>query len=136
MATTGTVSGNALLLYIDGEPIVCTTDAAFDFSRELIETTCKDANGAKQYTIGGTDGTFTVTGIWKFDAAYGVEDLTIAYLAGTIVTARWSSDEIGDFFLEAETLITNLSGSAGVNAAATFSATFQITGTITKGDNT
>lgn len=136
MATTGSVSGNALLLYIEGNPIVCTTDATFDFTRELIETTCKDQDGAKQYTVGGTDGTFGVSGIWKFDAAYGVEDLTTAFLAGTVLTARWSSDEVGDFYLEAEVIITNLSGAAAVNTSATFSATFQITGTITKGDNT
>jgi hypothetical protein len=98
--------------------------------------TCKDNNGAKQYTVGGTDGTFSVSGIWKFDATYGVEDLTTAFLAGTILTARWSSDEIGDFYLEAEVLITALGGAASVNTSATFSATFQITGTITKGDNT
>lgn len=136
MATTGSVSGNALLLYMEGNPIVCTTEASFDFSREIIETTCKDNNGAKQYTVGGTDGTFSVSGIWKFDATYGVEDLTTAYLAGTVLTARWSSDAVGDFYLEAEVIITNLSGAASVNTAATFSATFQITGTITKGDNT
>ena len=136
MATTGVVSGNRLLLYIDGDPIACTTEASFDFTRELIETTCKDNDGAKQYTVGGTDGTFSVTGMWKYDAAYGVDDLATAFLAGTILTARWKTAETGDFYLEADVLITAFGGSAGVNAPATFTNTFQVTGPITKGDNT
>lgn len=136
MATTGAVSGNALLLYMENNPIACTTNAQFSFSRELIETTCKDNDGAKQYKVGGTDGTFSVTGIWKFDAAYGVEDLATAFLAGTQLTARWSTDETGDFYLQAEVIITEFSGAAGVNESATYDATFQVTGTISKGDMT
>lgn len=136
MATTGAVDGNALLLYMEGNAIACTTEAQFQFSRTLIEITCKDNNGAKQYKVGGTDGTFSVSGIWKFDAAYGVEDLATAFLAGTQLTARWSTDETGDFYLQAEVIITDFSGAANVNESATYSATLQITGTITKGDNT
>ena len=136
MATTGSVIGNDLLLYIDGNPIACTTDANFDFSRELLSVTCKDQGGAKQYRLSGTDGTFGVSGIWKFDAAYGIEDLMTAFLAATQLTARWTTDSAGDFYLEAEVLITNISGASPVNDAVTFDATFQITGAITKGDET
>lgn len=136
MATTGVVSGNALLLYIGDDPIACTSDASFDMTRELIEVTCKDNNGAKQYTVGGTDGTFSVTGMWMYDAPYGVEDLATAYLAGTKLTARWATAETGDFYLQADVYITQFGGSSGVNAPATYTATFQITGPITKGDNT
>jgi predicted secreted protein len=136
MATTGAVIGNGLLLYIEGVAIACTTDASFDFSREILEVTCKDNDGAKQIRLGGTDGSFSVSGIWKFDAAYGVEDLVTAWLAGTLVTVRWATDSVGDFYLEADAYITNISGSSPVNDAVTFEATFSITGVITKGDNT
>jgi hypothetical protein len=136
MATAGAVIGNSLLLYMEGNPIACTTDATFDFSRVEFSVTCKDNNGAEQIRLGGTQGTFGVSGIWKFDATYGVEDLVTAFLAATPLTARWSTDETGDFYLEAETYITNISGSSPVNDAVSFDATFKITGPITKGDNT
>lgn len=136
MATTGIVEGNSLLLFINGEPIVCTTEASFDFSREIVEATCKDNNGARQIKLGGTSGTFGVSGLWKFDGAYQVEDLMEAFLNGTLLTARWSTDETGDFYLEADVYITNISGASPVNDNVTFDATFEITGPITKGDET
>lgn len=136
MATTGIVEGNALLLYIDGEPIVCTTEASFDFSREIIESTCKDNNGARQIKLGGTSGTFSVSGLWKFDGAYQVDDLMTAFLAGTLLTARWTTDETGDFYLEADVYITNISGASPVNDNVTFDVTFEITGEITQNDET
>lgn len=136
MATTGIVEGNNLLLYIDGEPIVCTTEASFDFSREIIEAVCKDNNGARQIKLGGTSGNFGVSGLWKFDGAYQVEDLMDAFLNATLLTARWTTDEVGDFYLEADVYITNISGASAVNDNVTFDATFEITGPITKGDET
>lgn len=136
MATTGIVEGNSLLLYMDGNPIVCTTEASFDFSREIIEATCKDNDGARQIKLGGTSGNFGVSGLWKFDGAYQIEDLMTAFLAGTQLTARWTTDSTGDFYLEAEVYITNISGASPVNDNVTFDATFEITGPITKGDET
>jgi len=136
MATTGIVEGNSLLLYMDGNPIVCTTDASFDFSREIIEATCKDNNGARQIKLGGTSGTFSVSGLWKFDGAYQIDDLSDAFLAGTLLTAHWGTNVVGDFFFEASVYITNLSGSSPVNDNVSFDATFEITGTITKGTET
>jgi hypothetical protein len=136
MATTGAVIGNNLLLYMDGSAIACTTDCTFDFSRTEFSVTCKDNDGAEQIRLGGTSGTFGVSGIWKFDAAYGIEDLMTAFLAATQLTARWSTDATGDFYLESEVYITNISGASPVNDAVTFDATFKITGSITQGDNT
>lgn len=136
MATTGIVEGNSLLLYIGTEPIVCTTEASFDFSREIVEATCKDNNGARQIKLGGTSGTFSVSGLWKFDGAYQVDDLMTAFLAGTLLTARWTTDSVGDFYLEASVYITNISGASPVNDNVTFDVTFEITGEITKGDET
>jgi hypothetical protein len=134
MPTTGPVIGNSLLLYMDEDAIACTTDATFDFSRAEFSVTCKDNNGAEQIRLGGTSGSFGVSGIWKFDAAYGIEDLMTAFLAGTTLTAKWSTEVTGDFYLEAEVYITNISGASPVNDAVTFDATFKVSGPITKAD--
>jgi hypothetical protein len=136
MSTTGIVEGNIMLLFVEGESIGCTTDASFDFSREIIEAVCKDNGGARQIKLGGTSGSFGVSGLWKFDAGYGIEDIMDAFLAGTLITVRWSTAETGDFYLEADCYITSVSGASPVNDSVTFDATFEITGVITKGDET
>jgi hypothetical protein len=97
---------------------------------------CKDNDGARQITLGGTSGSFSVSGLWKFDGAYQIEDLMDAFLAGTQLVARWSTESVGDFFLQANVYITNISGSSPVNDSVTFDATFEINGTITKDDVT
>lgn len=130
--TAGVVEGNNLLLLIGDDPIVCTTNASFDFSREIIDSTCKDNGGAKQIKLGGTSGSFSVSGLWKFDGAYQIDDLMTAFLAGTSLTANWSTEVVGDFKLSASVYITSISGASAVNDNVTFDATFEITGPITK----
>ena len=136
MATTGIVSGNLMQLYLNGNPIGCTTTAAFSFSRAVTEAICKDNNGARQISPGGLSGTFTTSGLWKFDAAYGVEDISTLFLAGTSLTVRWTTNVAGDFYFQADCYCTELSGAAAVNDNVTFDATFTIDGDITKGDET
>jgi hypothetical protein len=77
-----------------------------------------------------------VSGLWKFDGAYQIEDLMTAFLAGTLLTARWSTESVSDFFLEADVYITDISGQSNVNDNVTFSATFTINGSISKEDVT
>lgn len=130
--TTGPVKGNSLLLYVGSTAIACTTDAAFSFNRKTIDATCKDNDGAEQILPGGTGGSFTMSGIWRFDASYGVDDLADIFLNSTKVTIKYSTEVTGDFYLQADAYITDFSGKAGLNAVADYSATFTITGTITK----
>lgn len=136
MATVGIVEGNIMQLYLDGDAIGCTTEASFDFSREIIEAVCKDNNGARQIKLGGLSGSFSTSGLWKFDATLSVEDIVDLFLAGTPMTVRWTTSVTGDFYLEANCYCTNISGAAAVNDNVTFDATFEIDGDITKGTET
>lgn len=131
--TTGPVKGNLLLLYIASVVIGCTTDLTASLQRKTIDATCKDNDGAEQYLVGGTGGTFSVSGIWKFDAGFGIGDLIDAWMAGNIVTLKESTEVSGDFYLQCSALITNVELKAGLNAVASYTVTFQITGPITKG---
>lgn len=135
MATTGKVSGNALLIYMEGVAIACTTEASFSITNEQIEVTCKDNDGAKTYTLGGQDWNFTVGGIWAFDNS-AIEDLTDAALAKTPVIVRFGTASEGDFYLQGEAVITSLTGTAPLNNVATFQATFTSNGPLTKAINT
>lgn len=131
MPTTGKVSGNLMLIYKDGVAIACTTDASFTLNNEQIEVTCKDNDGAKQYTLGGQDWNFTVGGIFQFDNV-GADTLTDMAIDKEIATIRFGTDVVGDFFLEGEAYISTISIQSPLNGPVTYTATFQGTGPITK----
>lgn len=133
--TTGKVSGNLFLIYVDGVAIACSTTASASITNEKIEVTCKDNNGAKTYLLGGQDTTFTVGGIFQFDNV-GIDLLTDVVINKTIVTVRFGTDVIGDFFLEMEALISDLQIQADLNTPATYTATFDSYTPVTKGETT
>jgi predicted secreted protein len=133
--TTGKVSGNAMLIYHEDVAIACTTDASFTLNNEQIEVTCKDNDGAKQYTLGGQDWNFTVGGIFQFDNV-GIDLLSDMAIAKSIATIRFGTTVVGDFFFQGEAYISTISVQAPLNGPATYTATFQGTGPITKDENT
>jgi len=135
MATTGKVSGNLFLVYMDGTAIACSTEASVNITNEQIEVTCKDNDGAKTYILGGQDATFTVGGIFQFDNN-GADQLTDAVIDQTTVTVRFGTDVIGDFFLEMDAIITSMEITAPLNNVTTYSATFTAAGPLTKGITT
>lgn len=131
MATTGKVKGNALLIYKDGVAIACTTEASLNYVNERIEVTCKDNDGAKQYILGGSDWSFTVGGIFQFDNV-GIDDLSDMALDKDTAVIRFGTDVVGDFYFQGTCIVTNLGVNAPLNASATYTATLQGTGPITK----
>jgi predicted secreted protein len=135
MPTTGKVSGNLMLIYIDGVAVACTTDASFTLNNEQLEVTCKDNDGARQYILGGQDWNFTVGGIFQFDNN-GIDDLTDIAINKTTVTVRFGTDVVGDFFLEGDAIISTINITSPLNAPVTYTATLQGTGPITKGITT
>lgn len=135
MPTVGKVKGNAMLIYVDGVAIACTTAASFNLTNELLEVTCKDNDGARQYILGGQEWSFTVGGIFQFDNV-GIDDLSDIAINKTTVTVRFGTDVVGDFFFEGEAVISDLTVDANLNESTTYSATFTGTGPITKGITT
>ena len=135
MPTTGKVSGNLFLVYMDGVAIACSTEASVSITNEQIEVTCKDNDGAKTYILGGQDATFTVGGIFQFDNV-GADQLTDAAVDQTPVTVRFGTDVIGDFFLEMDAIITAMDITAPLNNVTTYTATFSAAGPLTKGTTT
>jgi predicted secreted protein len=135
MPTTGKVSGNLFLVYMDGVAIACSTEASVSITNEQIEVTCKDNDGAKTYILGGQDATFTVGGIFQFDNN-GADQLTDAAVDQTPVTVRFGTDVIGDFFLEMDAIITAMDITAPLNNVTTYTATFSAAGPLTKGTTT
>lgn len=136
MPTAGVVSANLLGFYIGGVFIGCQTGSGFDFSRELIETVCKSANGNNSTTKlpGSKSHSFSADGNWAFDATYGIRDILAAFESGALVVVRQTTGVTGDMYLEGNCYITSVSGSADTDSPATFSATFEVSGDITIAD--
>lgn len=138
MPTTGAVKGNSLIVYMDDadgsglRAIACSTECTLTLTNDQIETTCKDNDGAKQYLTGGQDWEISSSGIVKFDADRGVEDISDAALGQTSCVVRMSTGVNGDYYYQGDALITSFSMTAPLNAAATWSVTFKGTGTLSK----
>ncbi len=133
--TTGKVSGNLFLIYLDGVAIACSTEASMSLTNEKIEVTCKDNDGAKTYTLGGQDTTFSVGGIFQFDNN-GIDDLSDMAINKTVGTVRFGTDVVGDFFFEMEAIISDLQITAPLNNVTTYTCTFDAYGPLTKGVTT
>lgn len=129
--TPGKVSGNAMIIYKDGVAIACTTDASFTLNNDQIEVTCKDFDGAKQYTLGGQDWNFTVGGIFQFDNV-GADDLTDMAINKETAVIRFGTAVVGDFYLQGTCFISTINISSPLNAPVTYTATLQGTGPILK----
>lgn len=143
MATTGPVKGNLLIVYMDDNDgtglrsIACSTNATFNGSNEILETTCKDNDGAKTRLASGQDWSMSSTGIVKYDADRGIEDLVDAWLNQTEVTVRFSTNVTGDFYLQGNAIIDSLSMDSPLNGISTWNVNFVSTdGAITKSDET
>lgn len=130
--TVGVVNGNNVLLYVDGDPVACSTNAEVNYTNELIEVTCKDNGGAKQYLLGSGDWTMTLEMFFKFDAAFGASELWDLALNKTTSELMFSNENAGDFRLIGDALITSIGNQAPTNGGVTCSVSFQGTGTLTK----
>ena len=75
MATTGTVKGNLVGIYIsDGATptpayslIACGTNASLSITNEMIETVCKDNDGARSVLPGQQSVNMTIEGLTAYD---------------------------------------------------------------------
>ena len=130
-------NGTALLVSIAGTQVSCQTDdTSLSLTRDLIETTCKDATGsAKTYIAGEKDATIDVTAAYVMDATYGFTDLFSVYDNGTEVAWTWGSTAAGDRSYSGQGLISDLSVSGPQNDRSTYSFTLQETGEITESTN-
>ena len=132
---TGLIKGNNLGIFIGGVFIGCTTEANISVSREAVEAACKDDDGAMQVIGGSLSWDAGASGLFKFDATYGIADLFAAILADTTVTLKFglaSGESTGDFYLSGSAKVTNVEAAGSVNDVAAWSVTFKGSGSLTK----
>lgn len=127
MATTGTVKGNLVGVYIqDGatyDLVACGTNATLNISNEMIETVCKDNDGARTVLPGQQSVTMTVEGLTAYDNV-GRTELIDAVIDKTQLTLRYGSGVNGDPYIQVDAYITSFEETAPLNDSTSFNVSF------------
>jgi predicted secreted protein len=133
MATTGIVNGTDLVVFVGGAAITHSTSASISFSMETRDASTKSSAGYRYILEGQRSWTIEAEGMTALDAAEGYEELYAAWAARSILTVKFGTDngETGDQFYEGTGYCTSLSVDSGVEDTSTFSASFEMTGTVT-----
>jgi predicted secreted protein len=130
-------NGTALLVSVGGTQLSCQTESStLNFTRDLIETTCKDAAGSAKTFIAGEKGnTLDVTAAYVIGADHGFSEMFAIWDAGTISACTWGSVAAGEKSYTFNAIIGDMSIDGPQNDRATYSLTLTITGEVTEVTN-
>ena len=141
MATSGTINGTILRLFVDDsgtlKPIANLVSNDISFTKDLIEVTSKSSAGSKEFMYGhfGASGSFE--GRFEDDSVgsteYSFEELYSVMVAGTNLSVVFTTNVTGDVKYTGSALLGGLSLSAPDNDAASFTGDITITGAVTQG---
>jgi predicted secreted protein len=141
MATTGTLTVDKVYLEADMETngtyiaVACQTDISLELSTDLIEKLCKDTGGGVSYDEGPKRWTASLSALLALDSTLGGVDLYDLWAAGTTWSLKVQlGAATGDVTLTGNVIISSLSinSAGGAGAYATYSASLQGIGLLTK----
>ena len=95
------------------------------------DATTKSSSGYRDLLEGTRSGSISVSALYANDAAYGVGDLMSSFTARSTLVVKFSTEVSGDDYWSATCYMTSLEVSAATEDNATYSATFEISGTVT-----
>ena len=136
------INGNQLLVFINNVAIGCTTNCQLTSTKETIDVTCKDYNGARQVLSGSQSWNITTDGLWDFASTLGPQGLYATHFNGTRVGIKMAITDIngdeasGKSYFQGYALLNNYGIGGAQNAGATFSLTFEGDGPLSIGTTT
>lgn len=133
MATTGIMNGTLLGVYAGGTLIAHATEGSISLSLDTRDATTKDSSGTRDLLEATKSGTISVSALYANDAAYGVDDLMTAWSGRSTLAIKFSTEVTGDNYWSANAYVTSLELNGSMEDNASYSATFELTGTITYG---
>ena len=125
-------NGTDVALSVGGTVVAQATEVSISLNQETIDVTTKDSSGMRELLPGLKSGSCSVSGLQDYSDAAGVEKLTSTFDTGAAVAIIWDSTS-GETF-SASGILTSLELAGGTEDAPTYSASFELTGTITKAD--
>ena len=128
MATTGTVKGNLVGVYIsDGasgyDLIACATNASLNITNDMIETVCKDNDGARSVLPGQQSVSISIEGLTAYNNV-GRTQLFASVKDKTLLTLQYGTGVTGDAFVQVDAYITSFEETAPLNDSTSFSVSF------------
>jgi len=131
--TTGIINGHNLRLYIGGVAVTKSTSCTMSVSVETRTTTHKDSGTYEENEAGKISWEMTTDALVAFDSTQTPQSILTTCLAGTAVTARFSTEVTGDAYQEGSGIITSFTQNAPDNENVTFSITIKGSGALTLG---
>jgi len=150
--TQGAVHSNAIGIFVSTdagsnfEIVAYSTSGSLELSRETIDATTKDNDGAKTIILGGQGWSMSCDGVVSYIAenqsgtvvgdVQTTIDLFDLWYNKTEVTLAWTTAvkdaTDSDYMYKGKAYLSSYSESAGVNDVATYSCTFESNGDIEK----
>ena len=131
MATSGVMNGTLMGIYIGSTLVAHATEGSISLSMDTRDISSKDSAGTRALLEGMKSGSISMSALYAEDAAYGADELYTAMAARTPLAVKFSTEVTADHFWSASAYLTSLEVSAGTEDNVTYSATFELTGTIT-----
>lgn len=122
--SAGPILGTVMLVSLDGDTILCSTNCTLTITNEEIETTCKDNGGAYTSVPGQQKWTMQIQGNIIYDNVMGVRDIQqLAMNKATTVAVFGVLDNVSDPKFTGQAFVSNLTLTGGQNSPATWDVT-------------
>lgn len=135
MATTGNFNGTLLGVYIGSSGsetlIAYATECSVSLSLDTFETTSKDSSGWRSLKPGLRSGSVSCQGLATLDGSNDYDALFDAFNNRTTLSLLVETADAADPGFSASAIITSLEMSAPMEDVVSYSATFELSGTIT-----
>lgn len=125
------INGNDIGVYVGGQLIGCLTNATFNSTNTTVDVTCKDNSGQRAVIPSGNSATIEFEGLFNPSSTYGLEDLLQIHKNKTEITVAIGNSNYAStstIHVTAQAYLNTLSFTGPLNAATTFSGTFELTG--------
>ncbi|MAP81924.1 MAG: hypothetical protein CL526_12655 [Aequorivita sp.] len=127
-------NGTNIAISLGGTAIAHATECSVTLNQETIDVTTKDSSGARELIPGLKSGSMSVSGLQEVSGGNGIKLLTATFNTGAAVALIFDQVATSGETFSANGILTSLEMSGGTEDAPTYSASFELTGAITKGD--
>jgi len=126
-------NGTSLSITIGGTAIELNTSVSMTLNTTEVECTNKDSSGFKEMLAGTKDWSMAGTSFIDYSATEGLDEALGFWLAGTAVTAVFTTGSSGDSTASGSAFFTNIEQTGELDGAAEWTFTLGGTGTLTLG---
>ena len=132
MATTGTMNGTLLGVYIGSDKFGHTRSSSISFTQNTDDATSADSGGWEEHILTARNCTINFDGLFTYDDTLGPIDLIDEIIARTQVSFEFSTQVSGDIEYTGTGTLTNVTVDSPAEGVVTYSGTIQVDGAPTK----